>query len=172
MQDMLVRLYDLPEWYMLKEKLSKENIKIRRALAPDKHRIVDFVRNLSNDSAASEVDVAFSRQPLSVFIATHEDRIVAYAAYHATCIDFFGPTAVLKEYRGKGIGKALLLTSLEAMRDEGFAYAIIGGVGPAEFYAHTVGATLIEGSDPGIYRDFYPVFSKENKDVINVSDEK
>ena len=31
------------------------------------------------------------------------------------------------------------------MRDAGYAYAIIGGVGPAEYYARTVGATLIEG---------------------------
>ena len=37
------------------------------------------------------------------------------------------------------------------MRDDGYAYAIIGGVGPAEYYAKTVGATLIEGSSPGIY---------------------
>jgi len=47
----------------------------------------------------------------------------------------------------------LLLRSLRAMRDEGYVYAIIGGVGPAEFYEKCVGATLIEGSTPGIYRD-------------------
>lgn len=38
------------------------------------------------------------------------------------------------------------------MREQGYAYAIIGGVGPVEFYAKTVGAVVIEGSDPGIYR--------------------
>jgi hypothetical protein len=31
------------------------------------------------------------------------------------------------------------------------SYAIIGGVGPAEFYAKAVGAVPIEGSTPGIY---------------------
>jgi len=36
---------------------------------------------------------------------------------------------------------------------EGYAYAIIGGVGPAEFYSKIVGATLIDNSVPGIYRD-------------------
>jgi hypothetical protein len=44
------------------------------------------------------------------------------------------------------------LACLQAMRAEGYAYAIIGGVGPAEFYAKTVGAVEIEGSTPGIYR--------------------
>jgi len=44
---------------------------------------------------------------------------------------------------------ALLLSCLHAMRDNGYAYAIIAGVGPAEYYSKTVGATLIEGSSPG-----------------------
>jgi hypothetical protein len=39
------------------------------------------------------------------------------------------------------------------MRQEGFGYAIIGGVGPADFYVKTVGAIAIEDSEPGIYRD-------------------
>ena len=38
------------------------------------------------------------------------------------------------------------------MRANGYAYAIIGGVGPAEYYRKSVGARLIEGSNPGIYK--------------------
>jgi len=38
------------------------------------------------------------------------------------------------------------------MKNLGYAYAIIGGVGPASFYEKAVGAKLIEGSDPGIYK--------------------
>jgi hypothetical protein len=45
-----------------------------------------------------------------------------------------------------------LLACLYAMREQGYGYAIIGGVGPAEFYTKTVGATLIEDSTPGVYR--------------------
>jgi len=37
------------------------------------------------------------------------------------------------------------------MRAQGYAYAIIGGVGPQDFYAKTVGAVLIDGSSPGVY---------------------
>jgi predicted N-acetyltransferase YhbS len=54
--------------------------------------------------------------------------------------------------RGHGIGKILLIECLEAMRAQGYAYAIIGGVGPAAFYSKAVGAALIPGSDPGIYK--------------------
>ena len=61
---------------------------------------------------------------------------------------------MLDEEQGKGIGKALLIRSMEALRDEGFAYAIIGGVGPAAFYEKSVSAVLIPDSTPGIYKDF------------------
>jgi hypothetical protein len=37
------------------------------------------------------------------------------------------------------------------MRDDGYAYAIIGGVGPTEYYSKNVGAALIADSSPGIY---------------------
>ena len=40
------------------------------------------------------------------------------------------------------------------MHAHGYAYAIIGGVGPTEFYNKTVGATVIEESTPGVYRDW------------------
>ena len=38
------------------------------------------------------------------------------------------------------------------MRQQGFGYAIIGGVGPAAYYLKVVGGVAIEGSEPGIYR--------------------
>ena len=40
------------------------------------------------------------------------------------------------------------------MKDMGYAYAIIGGVGPAAFYTKVCGAKIIENSDPGVYKDF------------------
>ena len=81
-------------------------------------------------------------------------KILGYACYDATAPDFFGPTRVLDEGQGGGIGRALLLRSLAAMRAEGYAYAVIGGVGPQEVYKKCVGAMLIPDSVPGIYRDF------------------
>ena len=46
----------------------------------------------------------------------------------------------------------MLFTSLEDMRQQGYGYAIVGGVGPTAFYSKAVGAVLIEGSQPGVYR--------------------
>ena len=123
-------------------------------MAPDKLRVLEWVKEHSGRSAAGECDVCFAHTPISCFLATRGKQILGYACYNATAPDFFGPTRVLDEEQGSGIGKALLLRSLAAMRAEGYAYAIIGGVGPQEFYAKCVNAMLIPGSNPGIYRDF------------------
>jgi GNAT superfamily N-acetyltransferase len=88
---------------------------------------------------------------VSCFIALENNQLLGFGCYEATCKNFFGPTGVNEHTRGKGVGKALLLACLQAMRAEGYAYAIIGGVGPAEFYAKIAGAVLIEGSTPGIF---------------------
>lgn len=154
MPDMLVKLYELPDESALLEELSSQGLAIRRAMAPDKFRVVPWVQEHSSLSAAGEADVCFARSPISCFIATKGADIIGYACYDATCKNFFGPTRVLDEWQGKGIGKALLIRCLRAMREEGYAYAIIGGVGPAAFYEKAVGAIMIEGSKPGIYRDF------------------
>ncbi|NLO86247.1 MAG: GNAT family N-acetyltransferase [Clostridiales bacterium] len=161
MADMLVRLLDLPEADSLLQKLEMENIQIRRAIAPDKFRVVNWVKEHSSISGAGECDVCFSHTPVSCFIATEGAKIIGFACYNATAPDFFGPTRVLEDYRGRDIGKALLLRSLHALRDEGYIYAIIGGIGPQIFYEKCVGATLIEHSTPGIYKDFIGALEKK-----------
>lgn len=156
MQDMLVALYTLPEDASL-ARPKDETVEIRRAMAPDYFRITDFVRSLSGPNAVGECAVCFQGHPITCLVATRGGALLGYACYNATAPDFFGPTAVLPAERGKGIGRALLLRCLAALRDQGYGYAIIGGVGPKAFYERCVGATTIEGSDPGIHKDFLAI---------------
>ena len=152
MPDMLVKLYALPDIEDVLAQQRQSGVVIRRALAPEKQRVVAWVQatfNLSHWS--SECDVALTHQPSSCFIAVENGALLGFACYDATCKNFFGPTGVNERCRGRGVGKALLLACLHAMRADGYGYAIIGGVGPAEFYAKAVGAVLIDGSTPGIY---------------------
>ncbi|QJD87771.1 GNAT family N-acetyltransferase [Cohnella herbarum] len=155
MADMLVNLLKLPPQEELLARLEQEGIRIHRALAPDKLRVIEWVAQHSSRNAAGEADVCFSRMPVTCYLATRGADILGYACYEATAPNFFGPTRVLDSEQGKGIGKALLLKSLYGMRESsGYVYAIIGGVGPAEFYEKAVGAVRIPDSTPGIYRDF------------------
>ena len=114
-----------------------------------------FARTFS-EKWASEVEVALTRQPVACFIATKEKRILGFACYDTTLRGFFGPTGVSEDARGLGLGKGLLFKALEGLREIGHAYAIIGGVGPREFYEKACGAIPIPGSDPGTYTDLLP----------------
>lgn len=151
MPDMLVKLYALPEPNAEFARLRVDGVDVRRALAPEKFLVVGWVREQFNQYWAGECEVAFAHTPVGCFVAIHDHRLLGFACYDATLKGFFGPTAVAPDARGRGIGKALLLASLQAMHAAGYGYAIIGAVGPAEFYAKAVGATLIDGSAPGIY---------------------
>lgn len=156
MPDMLVKLYTLPN---LADALAQQQtlgIDIRRALAPEKQRVVTWVQQTFYAHWANECEIAFSRQPVACFLAVAHQQILGFACYEATCKNFFGPTGVIEAARGKGTGKALLFACLHAMYAEGYAYAIIGGVGPAEFYTNAVGAVLIDDSTPGIYKGLLP----------------
>lgn len=151
MADMLVKLYDIAGRGICDDKLREKGIVVRRALVPEKLIVVEWVRNNFGIRWAGECDVTFSRQPVSCFIAVKDKEILGFACYDATMKGFFGPTGVTEKYRSLGIGKSLLLVCMNAMFSEGYAYAIIGGAGPEEYYVKTVGAIKIEGSKPGIY---------------------
>lgn len=146
MADLLVRLYDLE-----KPPPAPEGVVIRRPLLHERGTVRQWVAEAFGAGWSEEFASSFRSFPVTSFIALQDDRIVGFACYEVTCRGFFGPTGVLESERGKGIGKALLLRSLLGLRDLGYAYAIIGGVGPTDFYVKTLGAILIPGSTPGIY---------------------
>ena len=166
MSDMLVKLYDLPDSQDLIKKLEAQNIQIRRALAPDKARILRFIseEGIGNPRTEAEADVCFANTPVSLFVATEGSKLIGYACYNAIAPDFFGPTAVDPAYRGKGIGSALCLKALEALYNEGYQYAIIGGIGPRKFYEKVCNALLIPDSSPGVYKDFLYALEREEED--------
>lgn len=153
MADLLVKLYELPTSAQVLETLRAEGIEIRRAIGPEKHAIVEWAEKTFSRSWASECDVALSAQPVTCFIAVKEKQVIGFACYDATLKGFFGPIGVDESVKKKGLGKALLIRTLEAMRDAGYGYAAIGWAGPVEFFSKTVGATVIEGSEPGVYKN-------------------
>jgi GNAT superfamily N-acetyltransferase len=153
MPDMLVKLYELPDIEPTLAPLREKGITIRHAMPYELTPVLGFVHEHFGQGWADECAASFAHQPVSCILATQGGAVLGFACYDATCRDYFGPTGVMETYRKQGIGKALLLASLAALREMGYAYAIIGGAGPVDFYANAVGATVIEGSIPGIYRD-------------------
>jgi len=147
--DLLVKLYALPA----PEAATAAPATVRRAMAFEKHIVLAWVRAHFGDAWASECDAAFGNRPISCLLAVEDGAMVGFACHDATCRGFFGPVGVAESARRRGIGRALLLSTLHAMAAAGHAYAIVGGVGDPAFYVKTVGAIEIPGSTPGIYRD-------------------
>ena len=149
---MLVKLYELPPLEPFLDVARQSGIEVRRALVPEKHVVIDWVETHFSKGWRSEAEVAFSRSPVSIFIAVKDDACVGFCCYDATLRGFYGPVGVDPALRKGGIGATLSLTTFHAMRAVGYGYAIIGGAGPVEFYAKICGATVIPDSQPGVYR--------------------
>lgn len=148
---MLVRLYALPDPGPALARAASQGIAVRRPEPRERGLTVEWVRATFSEGWAAECDVAFASRPPSCFVAIRQRALVGFACHDCTRRNFFGPAGVDPATRGAGGGAALTLAALASMREAGYAYAIIGGVGPAAFYAKVAGATPIEGSTPGIY---------------------
>ncbi len=140
--DLLVNLYSR-RMAELAARVEGVEATIRVALPPELHIVQDWVRRHFSEYWVSELTVAMSHQPPGCLVAIVEGEVVGFACYDATARGFFGPTGVAESQRGKGIGAALLYHALAAMKAQGYGYAVIGGVGPVEFYANAVGAVPI-----------------------------
>ncbi|MEY8780841.1 GNAT family N-acetyltransferase [Allomuricauda sp. XS_ASV26] len=154
MHDMLVRLLDLPDISEAEKNLFENHgIIFKRPISPEKSIVVDWIKKHFSKNWADETEVAFASKPVNCFIAQRGQEILGFACFESTAKNFFGPTGVLTDQRGKGIGKILLIKALMALKNMGYTYAIIGGVGPAGYYEQAVGAKIIEKSEKSIYQN-------------------
>ena len=148
MADLLVKLYN----WTPSERPAPADITIRRAFAAEKRLVAKWVSEHFGERWASECEISFMRQPLACFIATDGLDVLGFATYDATARGFFGPTGVMESARHKGIGRSLLLATLQDMSTQGYAYAIIGATMSLDFYRKEVAAIEIPESTPGFYR--------------------
>jgi GNAT superfamily N-acetyltransferase len=154
MPDMLVKLYELPDDWSFLDQQAGRGILVRKPIGAEKHIIVDWVHQTFSDAWSSEIDMALCNRPLTCFIAIQDQQLIGFACYDATALGFFGPIGVAETRRGQGTGKALLLACLLDMKLKGYGYAVIGAVGPAEFYSKAVGAVEIPGSIPSLWENW------------------
>jgi GNAT superfamily N-acetyltransferase len=150
MSDLLVRLYDLPDVH-IKEGVASGGIIVRRAMAAEAHVVLPWIERNFERPWVSEATRAFTRSPVMIWIAVRQKELLGFACADCSMRGFFGPTGVVKNARGQGIGEALLFATLRGMREAEYAYAVIGGVGPEAFYRKHLDAITIPGSESSIY---------------------
>jgi GNAT superfamily N-acetyltransferase len=163
MPDLLVKLFALPDATALLQGLQDAGVEVRRAAPSEKADVAAWVRRHFQESWARACEVALARLPGTCYVAVEEDRahvpsgpydlpgeaLLGFVCYDVDIRGMLGPMGVREASRGRGIGRALLLTCLRAMAADGYAYAVVGWAGPVEFYARCANATVIEGSEPG-----------------------
>lgn len=150
MADLLVRLYDLPV-FDAEAKVAASGVVVRRALPPERDVILAWIAKHFSGPWRSEAALALSQQPPSLYVAVKGNALLGFACFDTSAKGFFGPTGVDEAERGKGIGEALLITTLRGMREAGYGYAVIGDPGPVAFYQKRLDALEIPKSKPGIY---------------------
>ncbi len=149
--DMIVNLTNLPNYEI------NPDIKIKRAFIGDKDLILSFIKENFNNNWAFEAEHSLMQDVSKCFVAVQNGKILGFACYDAAAKGFFGPMGVLSSHRNKNIGKALLIRTLNAMKEYGYGYAIIGWVNDAQqFYKKTVNAEIIKNATPenSVYSNF------------------
>ena len=141
--DMIVSLTHLPSYTL------EPTVKLKRAFITDLPAVEAFIRAHFSEGWVYEMTRAMLQDSGKCFIAVENREVIGFACFDGTARGFFGPTGVRPDAQGRGIGTALLIRTLEAMRDYGYGYAIIGWVDDAApFYEKTVGAQFIPGGTP------------------------
>ena len=148
--DLLVKLYALPRAQPADGE--PRDIELRRAFAAEKGLVRRWIAQHFSEQWASEAEAAFARLPVSCFVAIAENELAGFACYDATAKGFFGPIGVGETERRRGVGRALLLTTLHDMAGQGYGYAIIGGAASDDFYRRDLEVLEIPASQPGFYR--------------------
>ena len=142
--DMIVALNRLPAMPEL-----PEGVELKRAMALDKTAIFTYIRETFSQMWVDEASTSMASCPSHCVLAVKDEKIIGFACWDATAKGFLGPIGVSAECRGTGVGTALLLRTLAYMRDDGYAYGIIGWVDDARaFYERTIGAVYIPGGEP------------------------
>jgi hypothetical protein len=146
---MIVPLLALPDPASAIERVKQTGVQIRRARAWEVPAVQAFiVAQGFAPTWAPEMANGFARQPISVFVGERDTEIVGFAAYDCGPRGIAGPIGVAKGERTAGVAGALLLRTLTDMRAIGYVYAIIGAVGPAEFFERVCGAVLLPSAWP------------------------
>lgn len=122
--DLIVNLYD-----NVLEYKPVEGVQIERIFPTNFDLLDDFIGKHFTKGWQQEVKAGLYQSNPSVFVAIKEYKIIGFAGYDCTAKGYFGPTGINPEFQKQGIGTALLMKTLKAMKDAGYGYAIIGGAG-------------------------------------------
>ncbi len=75
MSDLLVRLYDLPE-FEAEQRVKTAGVMVRRALPPERHLVLDWIRKHFSEGWASEAALGLAQLPVTVWVAVKDGALL------------------------------------------------------------------------------------------------
>ena len=144
--DMLVDLRTLMLAQPSSYSTASPDVEVRRATDSDRERLSSLITSEFGERWARGTAVAYERDPVSAFVAIRTGDVIGFAFYDIAFRAYFGAMGVREADRGGGIGACLLVAALKDMALKGYAYAVIGDVGPIDFYKKVCGAIVIDTS--------------------------
>lgn len=103
MPDLVVSLYST-QLAELKHRADHVGASIRPALPPELHLVVNWVREHFSENWASEVSVAFSRQPVACLVAVAGGMLKGFACYDTTRAASSARPALIRKRAARGSG--------------------------------------------------------------------
>lgn len=123
--------------------LDRRGCLVRRARPDDRAALEIWMRRHWTTGWTCETMLAIDQDPPTLFLAHQGETLVGFAAYEANqCLGSFGPTGVLDDFRGVGLGRRLLEACLAELKVQGQRQCEIGWVGPVPFYHRACGAQI------------------------------
>lgn len=123
--------------------LSLEGFSIRRLQPNDRIAFSDWLLRTWSPAWQAEGLLTLKRDPIPCFVAEHNGRICAFAAYGVASFPYsFGPTGTEEVLRGKGLGRVLFYRCMQDLKEHGHNYAEVSWVGPIVYYAKIANATI------------------------------
>jgi len=126
--DLLINLYQKEEFYSNDILIKDKDVVVKRLLSPNADDLIEFVESNFSKKWASEIKAAVYKSNPTCFVAVKNSEIIGFSCYDATAKSYFGPTGVSQTYRKNNIGQVLFLKTLDALKHDGYGYAIVGGV--------------------------------------------
>ena len=127
----------------IEARLVKEGVAFQRAAPDEREEVAEWIRTNFSEGWAHESLLVYDNDPINLWTARRDGAIIGFAAYCATSWNYFGPTGVAEEFRGRGVGSVLLTRSLIDMQREGIISAWIPtGVHRISFYHRAAGARV------------------------------
>lgn len=133
--DLVVELAALP---------SAQSTRVRRAAQGDRSRVLHFIEQEFGRVWRFETNRAFENDPPSIFIAEERGEIIGFSAAEANNrgLGSYGPAGVRSDHRKTGIGRDLLLASMNDLRERGYARSIVPWAAAIPFYERVAQAKV------------------------------